>query len=49
MKKEVSMTVRLESEVAIIIEKMAKEDERSISYIIRMLLVEALKQRKLLP
>jgi len=43
------MTVRLESEIASIIEKMAKEDERSISYILRMLLVEALKQRKLLP
>jgi len=36
------MTVRLEEEIASEILKLAKKDERSISYVIRKLLLEAL-------
>lgn len=41
-KKTVSMTVRLEEDIAAKILKMAESDERSVSYVIRKLLMEAL-------
>ena len=47
-KKDVPYTVRVESQVAIIIKKLADEDERTISFVLRKLIVEALEARKLL-
>lgn len=39
------MTVRLEDEIAVKITKIAERDERSISYVIRKLLLEALENQ----
>lgn len=47
-KKEVPYTVRVEVEVSDIIERLAKEDERTISFVLRKLIVEALEARKLI-
>ena len=41
-KKTVSMTVRLEEDIAAKISQMAEADDRSVSYVIRKLLLEAL-------
>ena len=49
MKKDISMTVRLEAPLGEIVQKLAKKDDRSIGYVLRMLIVEALQARKLLP
>lgn len=43
-KKSVSMTVRLEEELAAKIQKMADADERSVSFVIRKLLLKALDE-----
>ena len=47
-KKDVPYTVRVESQVANIIQKLADEDERTISFVLRKLIVEALEARKLI-
>lgn len=47
-KKEVPYTVRVEVEVSGIIERLAKEDERTISFVLRKLIMEALEARKLI-
>lgn len=47
-KKDVPYTVRVESQVADIIQKLADEDERTISFVVRKLIVEALEARKLI-
>jgi len=49
MKKDISMTVRLEAPLGEIVQKIAKDDDRSIGYVLRMLVVEALRARKSLP
>ena len=49
MKKNISMTVRLEGPVGDVVQKIAKDDDRSIGYVLRMLIIEALQARKLLP
>jgi hypothetical protein len=49
MKKDISMTVRLEAPLGELVQKLAKEDDRSIGYVLRMLIVEALQARKHLP
>jgi hypothetical protein len=49
MKKDVSMTVRLETPLGELVQKLADDDDRSIGYVLRMLVVEALQARKLLP
>jgi predicted transcriptional regulator len=49
MKKEISMTVRLEAPLGELLQKLAKEDDRSIGYVLRQLIVEALQARKRLP
>ena len=49
MKKDISMTVRLEAPLGEIVQKLATDDDRSLGYILRMLIVEALQARKLLP
>lgn len=45
-KKTVSITVRVEEEIASKITQLANQDERSISYIIRKLLIEALEKKQ---
>jgi len=49
MKKEMSMTVRLEASLGEIVQKIAKDDDRSIGCVLRMLVIEALRARKSLP
>jgi len=49
MKKDISMTVRLEAPLGEIVQKLAKEDDRSIGYVLRMLVIEALQARKMVP
>jgi len=49
MKKDISMTVRLEAPLGEIVQKLATDDDRSLGYILRMLIVEALQARILLP
>ena len=49
MKKDISMTVRLEGPVGDAVQKIAKDDDRSIGYVLRMLVIEALRARKVLP
>ena len=49
MKKDISMTVRLETPLGETVEKLAKDDDRSIGYVLRMLIIEALQARKLIP
>jgi|TARA_B110000093_G_scaffold139401_1_gene149707 predicted transcriptional regulator len=41
-KKTVSITIRVEEEIALKVTQLAEQNERSISYIIRKLLIEAL-------
>ena len=43
------MTVRLEGPLGDVVQKLAKDDDRSLGYVLRMLIVEALQMRKLLP
>ncbi len=47
-KKDVPYTVRVESQIATVIQKLADEDERTISFVLRKLIVEALEARKLI-
>jgi hypothetical protein len=49
MKKDISMTVRLEAPLGTVVQQLAKNDDRSIGYVLRMLVVEALQARKLVP
>ena len=49
MKKDISMTVRLEGPLGDVVQKLAKDDDRNLGYVLRMLIVEALQMRKLLP
>ena len=49
MKKQISMTVRLEAPLGEAVQKLAADDDRSIGYVLRMLIIEALQTRKLLP
>jgi predicted transcriptional regulator len=48
MKKEVVITVRVDSETDEIIRSLAKKDERTVAWITRKLITEALEARKLL-
>jgi len=45
-KKTVSMTVRLEEDTAAEITKRAEADERSVSFVIRKLILKALESEK---
>ncbi|MDR1789645.1 MAG: hypothetical protein LBR12_04805 [Opitutaceae bacterium] len=49
MKKNVSMTVRLEESLGEVVQQLAEEDDRSIGYVLRLLLIEALQARGRLP
>ncbi|WDD96746.1 hypothetical protein [Thalassomonas actiniarum] len=48
MKKIIVLTVRVDSEVGEAIHALAQADERSVAWVTRKLLTEALKARKLL-
>ncbi len=48
MKKEVVITVRVDSETDDIIRSLAKKDDRTIAWTTRKLITEALEARKLL-
>jgi predicted transcriptional regulator len=48
MKKEVVLTVRVDSETDDIIRSLAKKDDRTIAWTTRKLITEALMARKLL-
>lgn len=45
-KKDVPFTVRVESPVANVIQQLANDDERTISFVLRKLILEALEARK---
>jgi predicted transcriptional regulator len=45
-KKTVSITVRVEEEIASKINQIAVKDERSVSFVVRKLLIQALKSAK---
>ena len=47
MKKDLSMTVRLETTLGEVVIKLASEDDRSIGYVLRQLILEALEARKI--
>jgi len=47
MKKEIVLTVRVNSETKDIIDTLAKKDDRTVAWITRQLITEALKTRKL--
>ena len=48
MKKEVVITVRVEPETDEIIRSLAKKDDRTVAWVTRKLITEALEARKLL-
>jgi len=48
MKKIIVITVRVDTETAEAIQTLARADERSVAWVTRKLIVEALKTRKLL-
>ena len=43
------MTVRLEAPLGELVQKLADNDDRSIGYVLRQLILEAMQARKLLP
>jgi len=49
MKKIVVITVRIDTDTSEAIQALARADDRSIAWVARKLLTEALKARKLLP
>lgn len=48
MKKEVILSVRVDSDVDDILRALAKKDDRTIAWIVRKLIIEALEARKLI-
>ena len=48
MKKETIITVRLPSEIKDVIQSLADSDERTVGWMVRKLLTEALEARDLL-
>lgn len=48
MKKEVVLTVRVDPEIKEIISSIAEKDDRTIAWVTRSLISEALQARKLL-
>ncbi len=47
MKKEILITVRVTPEIKSIIESLAEDDERTLAWMVRKLLIEALEARGL--
>jgi len=48
MKKEVVISVRVDSEIKDMISSIAKKDDRTIAWVTRCLITEALQARRLL-
>ena len=48
MKKDIVLTVRIDKKLHSIISELAKSDDRTIAWIARKLIEEALQKRKLL-
>lgn len=48
MKKETVLSVRVEPDIEEILRKLAEKDDRTVAWVIRNLLIEALEGRKLL-
>ena len=48
MKKEVILSVRVEPDIDEILRNLAKKDDRTVAWIVRKLLIEALEARRLL-
>lgn len=48
MKKEVVLSVRVDSDIDDILRALAKKEDRTVAWIIRKLITEALEDRKLL-
>ena len=48
MKKEVVLSVRVDSDIDDILRSLAKKDDRTVAWIVRKLIIEALEARKLL-
>ena len=48
MKKEVVLTVRVDPEIKDIIDSIAQKDDRTVAWVTRSLITEALQARKLL-
>ena len=48
MKKEVVLSVRVDSDIDDILRTLAKKEDRTVAWIIRKLIIEALESRKLL-
>lgn len=48
MKKEVVITVRVDSEIDEIIRSLAAKEDRTVAWITRKLITEALQKRKLI-
>ncbi len=48
MKKEVVLTVRVDSKINAIVQSLAKEDDRTTAWVLRKLIIEALETRGLL-
>lgn len=48
MKKEVVLTVRVDPEIKDLISAIAKEDDRTVAWVTRSLITEALQARRLL-
>ena len=49
MKKDLVLTVRVESDMKTVIQGLAQEDDRTVAWILRKLITEALEARKLWP
>ena len=48
MKQETVITIRVTSEIKSIIQKLAEKDDRTIAWMARKLIVEALEKRRLI-
>ncbi len=48
MKKEVILSVRVEPDIDVLLRTLAKKDDRTVAWIVRKLIIEALEARKLL-
>ncbi len=47
MKKEIVLTVRVDAELNSIIQSLAEEDDRTVAWMLRKLITEALEARNL--